>query len=198
MKHHSHSSMALVTAICFLGIACAEAPTGGTPEDLTPQFKGKPQPDPPINVTFHDRDGDNIRSDGHLIFGSFYEDGVCNVDATFNLNYSRLYLKGRIKNKDEAACGDARFIEIACTDRVDGSPPGGQDGNVVEGRFMNVDGVETVESGTVPRFAIFHMPGCAQGLNFNPDRDANSNWVNVTKNDDGTWTIATGPSDVAA
>jgi hypothetical protein len=190
--------MALLATICFLGIACTEAPMD--PGELAgPEFakggKGKPTGDPPINVTFQDSDGDNIRSDGLGI----YEDGVCNVDATFNLNDARLNLKGRIKKKDQATCGGPRFIEIAFTDRVVGSPPGGQDGNVVQGRFMNVDGVENVTGGPVQKHAIFHMPGCALGLNFNPDRDPDSNKVNVTKNPDGTWTVATQPSpnDVA-
>lgn len=39
MMHHSHSHMALLTAICFLAIACAEAPTGTTPEGLAPNFE---------------------------------------------------------------------------------------------------------------------------------------------------------------
>jgi hypothetical protein len=67
---------------------------------------------------------------------------------------------------------------------------------------MNVDHVETVlqEHGTVPRKAHFQMPGCGLGLKFDPsyseDGGIQISDLDVTKNPDDTWTIATrGSSD---
>ncbi len=203
--HYSHSQMALLTAICMLGIACTEGPTDSAAELTGPQLakggnKGPPAGDPSITVTFADGAGDNIRSDKHATFRNVYEDGVCNVDATFNLEDARLNLKGRIKKKDEAICGDQRFISVAFTDLVVGSPAGSQDGNTVQGSFMNIDHVETVTEmdETVKRTATFHMPGCAHGLRFDPsESEADGIQVSdldVTKNPNGTWTVATRPS----
>ena len=38
MTQHSRHPMALLTAICMLGIGCSDGPTGTTPEGLTPNF----------------------------------------------------------------------------------------------------------------------------------------------------------------
>ena len=160
--------MALLTAICMLGIACTEGPTDSAAELTGPQLarggnKGPPPSgDKPITVTYDNRAGDNIRSDG----GGTYEDG-CNVSAKFNLNDAILNLKGRIKKKDEATCGHPRFIAVSFTQLVTNSPPGSQNGNTVQGRFMNIDHVETVTGTNEVRAGGFQMPGCAHGVRFN-------------------------------
>lgn len=185
----------LIAVIAFLGAGCADGPTGSVVDGSSAGFKkggGKPGAgDPPITVTFDDADA-NIRSDGHAIFGNVYEDGVCNVDATFNLGDARLNLKGRINKKDRAVCGDPRFYNVAFTDPVGGSQPGGRDGSTVGAFFFKVDGVEQAV-GTVQQTVVIHGAGCAHGLLFNPEEDPLSDDVDVTNNGDGTWTVATRP-----
>ncbi len=188
-------SAALIAAVGFLAIACTDAPTD-LPADVSgPQFakgggKGPPpSSDPSITVEFSDGAGDNITSDTR---GS-YVDGVCNVDATFNVTDARLSLKGKISKKDRAACGDPRFYNVAFTDPVGGIQPGGRDGSTVGAFFFIVDGVELVE-GTVPQTAAIGGAGCAHNLVFNPGQDPQSDAVEVTKNDGGTWTVKTRPS----
>jgi hypothetical protein len=206
MTHHCNFQIALLTAICVLGIACSDAPTDSLAELTGPQLakggnKGPPAGDPSITATFADGEGDNITSDGR---GS-YVDGVCNVGATFNLEDARLYLKGGVKRKDQATCGDPRRFLVDFTDRVPGSPLSPQDGNVgVEGSFMNVDHVEMVTEadGLVSRTATFHTPGCGLGLKFNSTQSTTDfpvNDVGVKQNPDGTWTVKTQPfpNDVA-
>ena len=202
---------ALLATVGFLAIACSDSPTDSPAELTGPQLakggnKGKPPSgDKPITFEFENGFGDNIRSDG----GGIYETG-CNVLANFNSssNDAILNLKGRVKKKDQEACGDPRFISVAFTDRArasDGtlSPPnaGGQDGQTVQHRFMNVDKVEITE-GMVSRTAIVGFFGCAIGLRFDPasaEPPFTANTVNVTNNGDGTWTVKTQPfpNDVA-
>jgi hypothetical protein len=197
--------MPVLIAAMGIALACSDEPTDSPAELTGPQLAkgGKKGPPPsgdkPITVAYGDNTGDNIRSDGR----GTYEDG-CNVSARFNLNDAILNLKGKIKRKDQEACGDPRFISVAFTNSVQGSPAGNQDGNTVQGSFMNVDSVETVTEadGTVDRSAIFHLPGCALGLKFSPgeaEQPFYANHVQVTKNPDGTWTVATkpDPNDVA-
>ncbi len=202
--HYSRSQMALLTAICTLGIACTEAPTDSAAELTGPEFakreKGKPAGDPPITVTFTNSTGDNITSDG----GGSYVDGECGVKATFNINDARLDPDAKkINPKNQRSCGgrDPRKVMVAFTGPVGGSQPGGRDDNTVGATFFKVNEMEqvTVADGTVERTAVIHGAGCAHGLRFNLNQDSNSDEVEVTKNDDGTWTVATQPSpnDVA-
>ena len=158
--------------------------------------KGKSQPDPSITVEFGDAATDNIRSDE----GGIYVDGVCNVDATFNLNDARLSLKGKIRKKDQAACGDPRVIKVSFAQLAAGSPERSElDGTVRESRFMKVNEVETVTTNEwEERTAVLYMPGCAHGLKFNPNNDPKSSTVDVRKNSDGTWTVKTRPDDNVA
>ncbi len=208
MMHYSHSQMALLTAICMLGIACTEGPTVPAGELTGPELakggkggKGKPAGDPPITVTVTDRAGDNIRSDG----GGSYVDGECGVKATFNLQDARLDPDAKkIRRNDEVACGgrQARSVKVSLTQPTGDSPPHSLDGTTQDGVFFKVNEVEhvTEAEGTVQRTAVIHGPfGCALGLRFNPKLDSKSNVVDVTQNDDGTWTVATrpAPNDVA-
>ncbi len=191
MMHYSRSQMALLTAICMLGIACTEGPTGSAAGLTGPEFakggKGKPAGDPPITITFANRTGDKITSD----VGGSYVDGECNVDATFNIDDARLFLGGRIKKKEQETCGDPRRVMVAFTDPVDGSQPDG----TVGASFFKVNEVEqvTVALGTVGRTAVIGGAGCAHQLKFNPNQDSKSNDVEVTKHANGTWTVATRP-----
>ncbi len=165
----------------------------GIGADLFAVVEKGPAEDPQITVTFMDGTGDNVRSDAHAIFGKVYDDGVCNVDATFNLGDARLFLKGKINKKDRATCGDPRRIQVDFSDPVGGSQPGGRDGSTVAATFFKVDGVEqvTVAGGTVLRTAVIGGAGCAHQLLFDPNLDPQSNSVEVTNNGDGTWTVAT-------
>ena len=202
--YHSHSKVALLTMICFLGIACNEAPTDPTAELVAPQFakggKVKPTGDSPITVLFTELDSENnIRSDGRGI----YEDG-CNVSAKFNLEDAILNLGGNIKKKDQAACGDPRFIRVQFpAEAVEGSPDT-KAGWIREMFFMNVDHVENVTQaeGIVRRKATFGYLGCAQGLKFDPAQsttDFQVNDVEVLQAGDNTWTVRTqsSPNNVA-
>ncbi len=201
MMHYSRSQMALLTAICMLGIACTEGPTGSAAGLTGPEFakggkggkggKGKPAGDPPIIVTFADRAGDKVTSD----VGGSYVDGECNVDATFNIDDARLFLGGRIKKKEQETCGDPRRVMVAFTDPVGGSQPGGRDFTTVGATFFKVNEVEqvTVALETVGRTAVIGGAGCAHQLKFNPNQDSKSNDVEVTKHANGTWTVATRP-----
>ena len=200
--HYSHPQMALLTAICMLGIACSEGPTDSAAELTGPQLakggnKGPPPSgDKPIRVTFQDRDGDNIRSD---LSGP--DETGCNVVANFNLNDAILNLKGRIKKKDEATCGDPRFISVAFTDLLTNSPPGSQDGNTVQGRFMNIDHVETVTGTDEVRAGGFQMPGCAHGVRFNKAKHSTNqftvNDVLVTLVAENEWRVESEAPHVA-
>ncbi len=51
----------------------------------------------------------------------------------------------------------------------------------------------------MPLTAVIHGAGCAHGLRFNSNLDPQSDEVVVTKNPNGTWTVATqdSPNDVA-
>ena len=202
MMHYSRSQMALLTAICVLGIACTEGPTDSAAELTGPEFakggnKGPPPSgDRPITVEFGDDTGDKIRSDGR----GTYADG-CNVSARFNLNDAILNLKGRIKKKDEATCGDPRFIAVSFTDLLTSSPPGSQDGNTVQGRFMNIDHVETVTATNEVRAGGFQMPGCAHGIRFNTAVHSTAqftvNNVLVTRVGNDTWMVESEAPHVA-
>jgi hypothetical protein len=197
MRLHSRALVpVLVVAIGLL--ACSDGPTSSETGVSDPQFgrgggkkPGLPE-DRPITVTFHDRLGDNIASDGR----GTYETG-CNVSARFNINDAILNLKNRIKKQEQEACGYPRYMSVAYVDRVGGSPPGPQDGQTVEGKFMNVDHVETVElsDGTVQKEAHFQMPGCGLGLkfaaSFSEEGGIQVSDLDVTKISDDTWTIAT-------
>ncbi len=166
----------------------------GIGADLFAVVEKGPAEDPQITVAFMDRTGDNIRSDGHAIFDNVYEDGVCNVDATFNVGDARLFLKGKINKKERATCGDPRRIQVDFSDPVEGS----QSGGTVEATFFKVDGVEQV-TGTALQTAVIGGAGCAHQLLFNSELDSQSDDVTVTKNADGTWTVATkdSPDNVA-
>ncbi len=163
----------------------------GIGADLFAVVEKGPAEDPQITVTFMDGTGDNVRSDNHATFGRVYDDGVCNVDATFNVGDARLFLKGKINKKERATCGDPRRIQVDFSDPVEGS----QSGGTVEATFFKVDGVElvTVAGGTVLRTAVIGGAGCAHQLKFNPGQDPKSSYVEVTNNGDGTWTVATQP-----
>ncbi len=199
MRLRQWTPAALLAAMGFLAIACSDARTDSSAELAGPQFgkggnRGPPAGDPSITVEFADRAGDNVRSDNHAIFGRVYDDGVCNVDATFNLGDARLFLKGKINKKDRATCGDPRRIQVAFTDRVGGSQPGGRDGSTVEATFFKVNDVELVTvAGTVLRTAVIGGAGCPHQLLFNPGQDPLSDSVEVSQNADGTWTVATQP-----
>ncbi|MBI4503666.1 MAG: hypothetical protein HY700_21200 [Gemmatimonadetes bacterium] len=191
---------ALMVATALLA-ACGDTTPTSTSSVVAPELaQGKPPGDPPIVLTFRDHATDNITSDGR---GS-YEHGACGVMATFNLTDARLDPDAnKIRPQDVTACGGRtpRKVMVAFTQRVEGSPPGGQDGNTVGANFFKVNEVELVTegNGTVLRSAVAHGAGCAHGLQFNPNQDPQSNYVEVTKNADGTWTVATQahPNDVA-
>ncbi len=202
MMHYSHSQMALLTVISMLGIACTEGPTDSAGELTGPEFakggKRKPAGDPSITVTFADP-GNNVTSDGR---GS-YVDGECGVKATFNINDARLDPDAKkINPKNQGSCGgrDPRKVMVAFTDLVGGSQPGGRVENTVGANFFKVNVMEqvTVADETVLRTAVIHGAGCAHGLRFNLTQESDSDEVEVTKNDDGTWTVAAeAPNDVA-
>lgn len=200
--YRSQSTIALLATICSLGIACNDAPTDPTAELVAPQFakggKAKPTGDPPITVLFTDVDPEtteehNIRSDDRGI----YEDG-CNVSAKFNLEDAILNLGGNIKKKDQAACGDPRFIRVQFpAEAVEGSPDSKKDW-IREMFFMNVDHVQNVTQaeGPVLRKATFGYMGCARGLRFDPAQstaDFTVNDVEVTQVNDNTWTVRSQP-----
>ncbi len=146
----------------------------------------------PITLTFEDRTGDNVGSDGRGI----YDDRACGVSALFNVYDARLVPdKSKIKPNDAENCGgrDPRNVMVAFTAPVGGSQPGGRDGSTVGANFFKVDEVEqvTVADGTVLQTAVIHGAGCAHGLQFNPNLDPLSSSVEVTMTGNGTWTVAT-------
>ncbi len=165
--------------------------------------KGKPNFGPAITIEFTDDPADNIQSDGRGI----YVDRECGVSATFNLTDARLDAApaaNKIHPKEATACGgrDPRVVKVALTQPADGSPPHSLDGTTADGKGLLVDEVELVllTDGTVQRTAVMHGPfGCALGLQFNPNKDSKSNFVDVTQNADGSWTVTTQPAanDVA-
>ena len=198
---------AALAAVVLMVSACADVPTTPDLDVPGPLFAkgggkggGNKNAPPPITVTFLDRLGDNIRSDGR---GS-YVDGACGVTAFFSLEDARLTTGGNIRRKDATACEGTgpRAVMVSFAQLMEGSPPGPQDGNIVAADFFKVNEVELVteEDGSVPRSAVVHGAGCAFGLRFNPNLAPQSDLVTVTKNPNGTWTIATQPfpDDVAA
>ncbi len=192
----------LIAAIGSLAAACADGPPTSVTDVSAPSFShkpghnpgggggGPPAGDPAIKIEFRDV-ADNIRSDNHATFGRVYDDGVCNVDATFNVGDARLFLKGKINKKERATCGDPRRIQVDFSDPVDGS----QSGGTVEATFFKVDGVEQVTEleGTVLQTAVIGGAGCAHQLPFDPVADDESDAVEVTQNTNGTWTVRTQP-----
>jgi len=192
----------VMLAATTLAFGCGDLPPASAPDGAGPSLAtGKPPGDPPLVITFRGDLSDRITSDGH---GS-YEDGTCGVKATFNLTDARLDPDAStIRPQDATTCGgrQPRKVMASFTQRVDGSPLASQDGNTVGAHFFKVNEVElvTAADGTVLRVAIATPEGvCAQGLRFNPNLDPLSNSVAVTKNADGTWTVATQtfPNDVA-
>jgi hypothetical protein len=150
--------------------------------------------DAPLIITFADGLTHKITSDGLP-----YDDGVCSVSATFNLNDARLAM-GTIKRKQKSACGGVktRVIRAAFTDRADDGPPHPRDGEVRDLKFMNIDHVEHVTQ-TVPVLKKAAFNGvCSIGVRFNPDDYPGTDFVEVFQNPDGTWTVrAQPPNDVA-
>ncbi len=209
--HYSHSQMALLTAICMLGIACSDAPTESPAELAAPQFKkgGKPGPPTPpdafpTKVTFRDDLNHNIRSDRELrsddlYKGPAYEDGVCGVTADLgNFDDARMnpdanYRKGRHLK----TCGASRVIIIELNDPDDN---GSELGQIVAGVFSNIDKVLTV---TGPTWGVFNAPNPCGQLFFDPDvpERGGSNSLLVSFDDNGTpadpaddvWTVKTQP-----
>lgn len=187
---------ALGAVLAVLAVACTEGPTGSTPDAQDPSLAtatgGKPSGDPPIVITFRDGAGDNIRSDGRGPSGGSYEDGVCGVQATFNGTDARLKPDFRtISPKEATACGGRQPRSVKVT----------LDGTTYDGGFFKVNEVELVTEadGTVLRTAkVVAGAGCGD-LRFNPGLGPNSDFLLVTKNADGTWTVATqpAPNDVA-
>lgn len=189
-SHRSTAPASVLVAI--LAAACSDTPAFG-PDAPVPNFVNQNRPNygPPLLVTFRDDGTDNIRSDGR---GS-YEDRQCGVSATFNLNDVRVKTdEYPISPKEATGCGgrDPRAIKIAFTQPAANSPPNSLDGTIVSGNFMNVNEVELVtEADGVLRSAAF-TGGCGQ-VKFNPVSYPGSSFVRVTKNPDGTWTVATQP-----
>ncbi|MFQ5680350.1 MAG: hypothetical protein ACE5HP_12935 [Gemmatimonadota bacterium] len=146
-------------------------------------------------VSFSNRAGDNIRSDGR---GS-YADGVCGVLADFNLTDARLDPDAsRIKRKQKSTCGDPRALVFEWDQPDDGGPT---KATRVDGIFMNVDQVETETGTNVPHIGQFNV---CNRLIFNPDDPfvgpTGSDSLLVSFNDQGnadpaddTWTVRTQP-----
>lgn len=176
-----------VMALSFLMHACAsDLPTDpATEEGLRPQLAkgGKPGVTPgpveetPLSITFADRPGDAIRSDG--LFGGTYEDGVCGVDAHFNSTSDDAILDpdaSKIRPKDEAACGTSgRSMSFDLGFAT------------IEGGFMNIDKVRTVETADVRRVG-FNIDGCSK-LVFDPTEYPGTNYVEVERVDESTWSV---------
>ncbi|MDX1746205.1 MAG: hypothetical protein R3324_09735, partial [Halobacteriales archaeon] len=174
-----------ILALSFLMQACAaELPTDSVADEgLRPQLAkgGKPGVSPgpveetPLSVTFADRVDDAIRSDG--LFGGKYEDGACGVAAHFNSTSDDAILDpdaSRIRRKDQDACGTSeramRFDLGFMT---------------IEGGFMNIDKVRTVETADVRR-AQFNIDGCNR-LVFDPTEYPGTNYIEVERVDESTW-----------
>ena len=161
--------------------------------------KGKPNFGPAITVAFRDLGTDKVRSDGR----GTYIDRECGVSATFNLTDARLDPDAnKIQRKEATACGrrDPRVVRVALTQPTIDSPTHSLDGTTADGNFFLVDEVELVTAGTEAKTAVIHGPfGCALGLRFNSNLDSKSNFVDVTKNPDDSWTVTTqpAPNDVA-
>ena len=217
---------ALIAAIGFLAAACTdELPTSVT-DASAPNFGhkpnhnpggdggGPPEGDQRITVTFEDRAGDNIRSDGRVIDDNgrvIYVHEVCGVFATFNIRDARMVTDNqKIRPKDATVCGgrDARFVEVefSSDDLVVGSPRRLElENTVVEGHFFKVNEIELMIAGTDKLVsAVVHLPACGHGLRFSSNRTDQDglgiavNDVLVTRNTDGTWTArAEPPNDVA-
>ncbi len=154
---------------------------------------------PAISIAFHDEQGDNVRSDGR----GTYDDGACGVSAIFDLGDARLETDlHKIHPLEAAACGgrDPRTIMVSFTDRVEGSAPGPRDGETVGADWFKVNNVELVTEadGTVLRTARIIRTGCEFALAFSPGLDPQSDFVAVTKNADGTWTVETLPPTLDA
>lgn len=177
------------TAVAFLVVsACAaELPTEPV-EALTVQMAKGGKPDKtgpvqetPLAVTFEDRTGDGITSDG--LFAGRYEDGHCGVAAHFNSTSDDALLDpdaSKIRRKDQAACGtDARHLtfDLGFT--------------TAEGGFMNVDQVRTVATSKVRR-AQFNIGPCNR-LVFDPTEFSGTNYVEVERIDDSTWHVFAEP-----
>jgi hypothetical protein len=197
MRPRQWTPTALIAAIGFLAAACSDAPTDSPAELAGPQFaKGgnKPPADPSITFEFSDDAVYNIRNDTRGI----YVDGECGVKATFNINDARLDPDAKkIRRNDETACGgrQARSVKVTLTPTED-SPFHELDGTTQDGNFFKVDDVELVTAGTEAKAVVIHGPfGCALGLRFNYDLDPESNFVDVTKNPNGSWTVTTQPDD---
>lgn len=167
----------------FLGACAADLPTGPSGLDAGPRLAkgGKPgvQPGPveqtPLAVTFADGTDDAIRSDG--LHGGAYEDGSCGVEAHFNSTSDDAILRphaSRIRRRDEAACGTSERViqlDLGFTQ--------------VEGGFMNIDKVRTVETSQARR-AQFNVEGCNR-LVFDPTEFDSTDYVVVERIDDSTW-----------
>ena len=178
-------SCQVVAALLMVGVGCDE-PTPIAPDWGTNLAKGGPPLGSSITVAFRDAPGDSIQSDGR----GTYADGVCGVSATFNGNDARLATDAsRIRPKDAAACigRDPRTVAVTFG------------GSTVGATFFVIEDVELV-AGTMLTYGVVHGAGCPGGLVFDPTRDAASDWLEVSKNADGTWTITTQgyPEDVAA
>ena len=201
--HYSHSQMALLTAICMLGIACTDAPTDSPAELAAPQFAkgGKPGPGTPDDafptiVRFRDALTDNIRSDAELRVGDGlykgpdYEDGVCGVTADLgNFDDARMNPDANYrKGKHRKTCGDARVLIIEGDDPVDG----GSKFSIAFGVFSNIDKVLTVTGTDERRWGVFNAPApCGQLFFSHKDipKGGGSDSLLVSFDDNGTRAI---------
>ena len=186
----------------------------GIGADLFAVVEKGPAQDPPITVTFEDRAGDNIRSDGRVIGDDgrvIYVHEECGVFATLNIRDARMVTDNqKIRPKDATVCGgrDPRLVEVefSSDDLVAGSPRRVElEGTVWEGHFFKVNEIELMITGTDELVsAVVHLPACGHGLRFSSNRTDQDglgiavNDVLVTRNTDGTWTArAEPPNDVA-
>ncbi|MFC1661869.1 hypothetical protein ACFL3S_10545 [Gemmatimonadota bacterium] len=192
-------SPALVVVFVLWATACNEVPTDPTAEPGAPQFakggsKGRPSADPEITFLFAD-DGNGIRSDGRSIYE---EDGCSVARARFNLEDAILQI-GTIKKKDQAACGDRRYIhvEFPGVSAYEGAPDTKKDW-VGPMYFVNIDHVENVliADGSVARKASVGFMTCPLGLKFDSQQSTPEfavNDVEVTQTGGNTWNVRTRP-----
>lgn len=194
-----------ILAMTLLMWACAaelpsepESTVGNVPQ-LAKGKGGKPGVTPgpveltPLSITFADREGDRIRSDGLL--DKTYSDGVCGVAAHFNSTSDDAILDpddSRVKRSERAVCGsEPRAIHFNFGLDL------GPDLVTSTGGFMNIDSVrvvEAVEAGMDPvlRRTQFNIQPCNR-LVFDPDEFDGTNHVEVKRVDDSTWLVTAEP-----
>jgi hypothetical protein len=169
-------ALAVVVGLVVINTACSEVgPEGSSPVAPTSQSQAaKPSPSTtqiPATVTFSDRVGDAIRSDG----GGTYVNG------------GRLEVVLYTQSKDLVMRGGSRALSLSYTNPLNGTGPVGT--TVVNDIFMNIHGILDMVPGTSLIKGATFRRNAREVFQFNNTYHLDATKVSVVRDTATKWTV---------